>query len=43
MAQELRDKGIKLIVVGIPFYKDAKLVDLGGTAEKVFIADNSLI
>ena len=43
VAQELRDKGIKLIVVGIPFYKDAKLVDLGGTAEKVFIADNSLI
>ena len=41
VAQELRDQGIKLIVVGIPFHEDSKLVDFGGTAEKVFIADNA--
>ena len=37
VAQELRHKGITLNIVGIPFNKEAELLDLGGTAENVFI------
>ena len=41
VAQEIRDEGIKLIVVGMGSSTDeAELLNIGGTAENVFSADN---
>ena len=40
VAQEIRDEGIKLIVVGMGNgTKESQLINIGGTAENVFSAD----